>query len=296
MILGGTIILSKHIIKVVYQVKTFRTRIYPLDAALPEGFPVGSTVAIGGSPGTGKTVLVTQIAWEILKQGGGVIYVNLDDSPHAVMELFSNFGWDLTPYINEGRFGIVDCFSFRLGKMKKSLKGVVREVSLENLEAILHDISEALAQLKGDPKVLIIDSIHELMFRYDIPQVLEFVKTVRAVISKGEGVTVILTLHISTDALQELLAHLEYLVDGIILTEIEPNLMEIGIPLKQLMVKKMRGLPTNSYWIPYAIASDGIHGVDPKKLALLVKEKMRRYQELRAVIEGAKSAGEDQSS
>lgn len=268
------------------EIRTFKTGIAPLDYALPEGFPIGATVAITGSPGSGKSVMVVQLAWNVLKAGGSVVYVNLDDSPDALIELFSNFGWELDKFIDGGRFGIIDCFSFRLGKLKKRVPAVVKEAELEDMDIVLHDIYEAVSNMDSEPKIVIIDSINELMFRFDMVQVLEFIKTTRAVISKGRGATVIITLHTNTEVLRELAAHLEYLIDGLIDTRIEPNLQEIGIPLRQLMVKKMRGLPTNSLWIPYVIVNDGIRSVDPAKLALLIRQKMKEAEAFKVTITG----------
>ena len=160
--------------------------------------------------------------------------------------------------------------------MKKSVEGVVKEVRPDDPDKVLYAINEVLESKGYEGRgCVIIDSLNELMFKLDVTQVLEFVKSVRAIISKGRGATVFLTLHTTTDALAELRAHLEYLVDGVIETRIEQNLQEIGIPLKQLMVKKMRGVPTNPLWIPYVIVSDGIKLVDQSKLAALVKAKLK---------------------
>ncbi len=248
----------------------------PLDMALPEGILRSSTVIISGPAGTGKSVILTHISHSFLSRGEGVIYVTFDDSPDALLELFKSFGWDPAEFVDRGLLNIVDGFSFRLGPLKKTIKGVVREVKPEEPDKILYTINELLEDRKLNGRgCVIIDSLNELMFKLDVTQVLEFVKSVRAIISKGRRVAAFLTLHTTTDALAELRAHLEYLVDGLIETRIEPSLQEMGIPLKQLMVKKMRGVPTNPLWIPYVIVSDGIKLVDQSKLAALVKARLK---------------------
>ncbi len=272
-------------------IPSFKTGIPPLDYALPEGLPKGATVVITGEPGSGKTVLVSNMAWNVLRGGGSVVYVNFDDSPDAIIELFESFNWNIKEYISKGVFGIIDCFTFRLGALKGKYEGVIGYEDLSDTDALIHDIHTSVRKASEDIKLVIIDSINELMFRLEMTQVLEVVKKIRALISKGLGATVIVTLHISTDSLQELAAHLEYLVDGFIVTRFEPNMRELGIPLKQLMVRKMRGLPTNSFWIPYVITGQGVTSVDPKKLAILVQQKLKEAESFKVSVTGNKGEG-----
>ncbi len=264
---------------------TFKTCIEPVDYALPKGFPKRAAVALTGAPGTGKSVIAANIAWNVLRKGGKVTYLNMDDSPDALIELFQNFGWDVDKYVSNGSFKIVDCFSFRLGRLKREFKGVSRTMRLDDLNALLYVLNEEVPPADGNVvSLVVVDSINELMFRFEMIQVLEFIKSLRATVCKGLGATALMILHTSTDVLRELAAHLEYLVDGMIYTRIEPNLMELGIPLKQLLVKKMRGLPTNPLWISYAIVDDGVHAVDPAKLATLVQSRLREAEKLKAML------------
>ncbi len=251
----------------------------PLDLGLPEGVPRSSTIVLAGPGGTGKSVITTHIARNFMERGERVIYLTLDDSPKAVLEMFDSFGWRHERYVGSGKLLIIDGFSFRLKGLRRwgSLPGVVREVSMEDLSRVLYVVNEVLEKYGIENEgVLIIDSLNELMFRFDLTQILDFVRTLRATVSKGRGVIALITLHTSTSTLRELAAHLEYLVDGIIVTRIEPELQGIGIPLKQLMVKKMRGAPTNPLWIPYVVSSEGIKGVDPSKLSALIRSKLKQ--------------------
>jgi len=260
-------------------VEKIRLGIEPLDFGLPEGIPRSSTVVITGSAGTGKSVFLVHISRNLMERGEKAIYLTLDDSPQAIIELYKSFGWDADGYVSKGLLRIIDGFSFRLKRFRIELKsrGVVREVRLDDLDKLLYVINDVIddSGLRNSG-ILIIDSLNELMFRFELTQVIDFVRSVRAVVSKGKGLIVLITLHTSTESLKELAAHLEYLVDGVIETRIEPELQELGIPVKQLMVKKMRGVPTNPLWIPYVIVNDGIRGVDPNKLASLVRSKLKQ--------------------
>jgi len=260
----------------------------PLDLALPEGVLRSSTVAIIGSAGTGKSVIVANIAYNFLRRGEEVVYVTLDDSPEALIEMLKSFNWEVDEFLSKGLLTIIDGFSFRLGGLRRRVEGVVKEVDLSDLSRVLYVMNEVLEERGVSGRgLVVVDSINELMFRFELTQILEFVRSVRAVISKGRKVLTLVTLHTTTDSLRELAAHLEYLIDGVVDTRIEPSLQEIGIPLKQLMVRKMRGVPTNPLWIPYVITPEGIRAVDQSKLAALIKSRLKEA----ITIKGARGSG-----
>jgi KaiC/GvpD/RAD55 family RecA-like ATPase len=248
----------------------------PLDFGAPSGFPRKSLILISGDAGTGKSVIVNQITNNLLMKGEPAVYVTLDDDPTAVIDAFRSFGWSVDEFIEKGLLKFIDGFSFRLGSLKKQIKGVVREIVPDDTKKMIYVINEVIEESKMVNKgILILDSINELMFQLDVSSVIDFVKTLRAAVPKARGVITIITLHTTAEALNQLKNHLEYLVDGVIDTRLDPNLQELGIPLKQLNVKKLRGAPTNPLWIPYVIVDDGIRPVDQHKLSSLIKAKLR---------------------
>jgi len=52
--------------------------------------------------------------------------------------------------------------------------------------------------------LVIIDSLNELMFSFDLRGILDFVRTLRAIIAKSKNIVTLATLHVTTDALVEL--------------------------------------------------------------------------------------------
>lgn len=251
-----------------------KSNVAPIDFGAPEGIPRNSLVLLSGSAGTGKSALVCQFAINFMLNNEPVIYVTFDDDPLSIAKIFESFGWNLSEYISKGLFKLIDGFSFRLGALKQPNPFTVKEVRPDNAMNIINSILDLLNNI-NNKGLVIIDSLNELMFSFDIRGILDFVRTVRAVISKNKNIITLITLHVTTDALVELKNNLEYLVDGIIDTRIDPNLQELGIPIKQMMIKKLRGAPTNPVWIPYVILNDGVHLVDQQKLASLVKSKVK---------------------
>ncbi|MEM3832158.1 MAG: RAD55 family ATPase [Thermoprotei archaeon] len=253
-----------------------KSNIAPVDLGAPEGIPRNSLILLSGNAGTGKTVLLCHLAMNFMLNNEPIIYVTLDDDSLSVVKVFESFGWNLSEYIDKGLFKLIDGFSFRLGAFKQQnlYHFAVKEVRPDNTLSIINAILE-LSDNVNNKGLVILDSLNELMFTLDVRGILDFVRTLRAVVSKGKNIVTLVTLHVTTDALVELKNNLEYLVDGIIDTRIDPNLQELGIPIKQMMVKKLRGAPTNPVWIPYVILNDGVHLVDQHKLAALVKSKVK---------------------
>ncbi len=273
-----------------------RPSIVPLQVALPWGIPRRSLIVLAGPAGTGKTVLAAHLSKFFMESGEKVIYLTFDDDPKSLVEHFRSFRWDIDALFGKGLFSIVDGFSFRLGDLSADIgdEYVVRRVTPSDKDGIiygLYDIAAKRYPMQGEG-LIVVDSLNELMFSMDISQVLEFVKTIRAVFAKGLGIMVVTVLHTATELLEELAAHLEYLVDGFIETRLNPTLLEIGIPLKELMVRKMRGTMTNPQWVPYVIVDEGIMGVDQSKLTALIQERMKEAAYV-ASLRGVGGVGQD---
>lgn len=266
--------------------KVFSTGISPLGIALPAGIPYGSLTLLLGPGGVGKSVMLANLSWNFLRDPrNAVVHVTFDDSPDALLALYDYFKWDVSKYVSEGRFKIVDCFSFRLGPLKKSVSGVVRELEVRDLNSLIYAISDASSPTRGSTMVLI-DSLNELVLKFEVSQFLDFIKSLRAVVGKGLGNIVIATIHTTTETFQEVVNYLEYLVDGVIEARFNPSLMEYGIPVKELLVRKMRGVPTNPIWVPYVVSDEGIVAVDPQKLARVLQEKIREAEKLKKLLSG----------
>ncbi len=267
--------------------KTFLTGIDPLSIALPSGIPYGSLTLLLGPGGVGKSVMLANLSWNFLKESrNAVVYVTFDDSPDALLALYNYFGWDVSKYVGEGRFKIIDCFSFRLGPFKKAVSGVVRELEVKDLNSLVYAVSDASSPTRGSTMVLV-DSLNELILKFEVSQFLDFIKSFRAVVGKGLGNIVIATIHTTTETFQEIVNYLEYLVDGVVEARINPSLMEYGVPVKELLVRKMRGVPTNPVWIPYVISDKGIAAVDPQKLAEVLQERLKEAEKLKKLLSGS---------
>ena len=91
------------------------TGIEALDRVLPKGIPRNTMMILAGELGTGKSVLMGELFYNILKKRKEpCIYVNFEGPPIAVEQDMEAFGWNLTPFLESGQLKFLDCFSFRM--------------------------------------------------------------------------------------------------------------------------------------------------------------------------------------
>ena len=78
-----------------------------LDAMLDGGLPSGSTAALLGAPGTGKTLLGLHFLLNAAKRGEKGIYFGFYEPPPRLCEKAAQVGLDLEPYIEKGLIDLI---------------------------------------------------------------------------------------------------------------------------------------------------------------------------------------------
>ncbi len=248
------------------------TGVEVLDSAVPNGIPRNTMIVLHGEGGTGKSVFLASIAYNRLLVGEPVLFVTLDDDPVSLLQLFESFGWKLDEYIAKNLFRVIDCFSYRVKTPGSPPNYVFRVVNPREPNDLVEALSAAMNEMGMNSKgAIFIDSLNELLSQSEITSALETVKMIRAVAPKTRRVSVYATLHTGIESLQEILFTLEYTVDGIIEFRYDPTLAQLGMPIKQLQVRKLRGTRHAAVSIPYSINSHGIRPVDPQKITGLLK-------------------------
>ncbi len=248
------------------------TGVEVLDLAVPDGMPRNSMVILHGQGGTGKSVFLATLAYNRLQAGEPVLFVTLDDDPQSLVQLFLSFGWRLEEYVAKNCFRVIDCFTYRVKSRGSQPDYVYRVVNPMEANDLIEALTSAMNDMgMNDRGAVFIDSLNELLSISEITTALETVKMIRAIASKTRDVPVFATLHTGIESLQEILFTLEYTVDGIIEFRYDPNLYQLGMPVKQLQVRKLRGTQHSSASIPYSVTSEGIRPVDQKKLAEFLK-------------------------
>ncbi|WXG43388.1 MAG: RAD55 family ATPase [Promethearchaeati archaeon SRVP18_Atabeyarchaeia-1] len=240
----------------------FKTGIKALDLSLPEGIPRNSFVLVSGEGGTGKSVLLTQLIYERLKQGEPCILLCLDDSPRGFMQQLTSFGWFPEPFLEKNLLHFIDCYSYRMNPDESSIPSYTTYIKaptdLDNLQANVADAVDKLGM--HNRGAVFIDSITELWFLNlkEPYATVEYVKTWRAEFSKERLVPVFCSHHYGLKVFEVYEELLEYIVDGVVDLRYEPNLMKIGMLVKQLRIRKLKGVHHDSNWVTFTVSGEGI--------------------------------------
>lgn len=257
------------------------TGIEPLDLGAPDGIPRTSSILIAGESGTGKSALVAHVAANFMLRGEKCVYVALDDSPVSFIEQLESFGWPGGELYSKGLLYIIDGYTYTTSRSTFPAFSN-KSVNVQKLDELTYSIISAVEELKLEGAgILLVDSLNDLFYFHDLSKMITFIKSIRAYVSKSRKVISFLVLHTDTESMVELERNIEHLFDGVIYTRINEDLRKIGIPLKELLVKKLRGAPTNPFWIPYAVTDKGVYPVDMEKLMKLVKSKLEEYERLK---------------
>jgi len=237
-----------------------------LNYILPEGVPRNSLILIEGSGGSGKSIITMHIAREFISRGEEVLFVELDDDPETLVDNLSSLGVDPLKLREENKLFAIDGYSFRIkGKARKRCPIVVEEINPQNIDAL---ISRIINVIDGagimNRGLLILDSLNEVMAYSEASKVGELVRELRANIAKARGIVTIVVLHTSTEDTRVFANALDYVVDGVIEAETvtqTPMGIELPIPLRQIMVKKMKGVSHRTGWTLFTIDKEGVKPV-----------------------------------
>ena len=235
-----------------------------LDKLLPRGVLRRSVILVAGGGGTGKSVLTALLASRFLERGEKVVYVTLDDDPVTLIESLSLKGFRVEEYLERGSFLIIDGYSSRYG-IRAGVKVFDELASLDpgTLAATLRKaVERAGLECRG---MLVIDSLNALLAKFDPSIVLDFVNNVRASIAKSRAVLTVITLHTVTQLLAELASSLEYMVDVVIWLRYHSEALEAGLPVRELLVKKAKGVPVEAGWLKFVITDKGLEEVELRR-------------------------------
>ena len=131
------------------------TGIDGLDALFKNGgIPSGNTVLVAGGPGTGKSILCRQICYNRISQGHPCMYVSFEEDRERIIRSMKQFGWDIEPYVEQGRFLIqkinpLDVLRMKFGSLGGS--GSATELS--------YKIKPLIIPKDFNPEVIIVDSL-----------------------------------------------------------------------------------------------------------------------------------------
>ncbi len=260
--------------------KSFETGIDAVDKVLPKGIPRNSLTILAGDLGTGKSVLMEQLLYSMLKvEKEPCIYMNFEGPPIALQQDMESFGWDIDRYLDSGQLKFLDCFSFRMEPTETpKYSHFVKDPK------DLHSVTSALFTMMEEMKMMgrgavFVDSLTEMftLVQEERPLVfhmLDGVKSWRAKGPKERLVPFFCSHHTPLRAYADLDDLLFYVVDGIVDVRFNPGFADRGLLVKQFRIRKMKGAPHETYWVTFQVTSSGIVEV-PLPVPVLTSDKPR---------------------
>ena len=226
-----------------------KTGIPGMDEILNGGIPKRNVVLLSGGPGTGKTIFGQQFLYHGLQNGEPGVLVALEEHPAQIKINMSQFGWDVRPYEEEGKFAIVDAFTGGIGEYAKRERYVVRDPS--DVAMLVDVLREAVKDLKAER--VVIDSVTSLYLTRPVVA-RSTVMQLKRVLS-GLGCTSILVSQVSVTERGFGGPGVEHAADGIIRLDLDEF---NGQLYRSLIVWKMRGTAHSMRRHPFDITDKGI--------------------------------------
>jgi KaiC domain protein len=218
-----------------------KTGIHGLDEMLCGGIPEGHTVAVMGSPGTGKSTFALQFIYSGLQNNENCVYLSLEESEENIMKTGMIFGWDLKPYIDNKKLTLVNFNRFNFKEM---------------INRVESDLPKLLKSL--DIKRLVIDPITLYEMIYDTESerrdhIFNFAQVI-----KEMGITVVMTSEISKEnPYCSKYGLIEYITDGVIIMR-QVRREDLIAVTTFIEVLKMRHIDHSKEIKPYGITKNGI--------------------------------------
>lgn len=216
----------------------------PLNELIQSGIPYGYLILIRGDLGMGKTLMVKRIAREILSKYP-VLYITFDDDPNSIKSELSEYA---------SKLFIVD--GFNLGEAtSKEMPNVVGNITELDPRQLINVMISSLPQTKA--RGIIIDSVNDMLMNIDPRSLLFLLKEIKMITRRYNAVGVIVA-HTTTEDLSDMIDNMEYVFDGIIEIELDPNLAQLGIPVRRLRVKRLKGTAHSIDWFYFTISKGDI--------------------------------------
>jgi len=223
-----------------------KRKLYPvsfsfINKIIEGGIPEQATVMILGSPGSGKTVLMENLAYESLKKNKKCIYIVNNEFPSKIRENMQSLGLNLKEFEEKGHFIFIDCYSGLAGKQPEEKHFIPSPTDLTNLGT---EISVILNKLNKDVDVYM-DSPASLLASVKPEIIISFIHATGAKV-KGEGGKFCFTMSPVTS--KEALNKMDEASDCIVeLQLIEPK------QERKLRIRKVKGRKHSSKWFNFSI-------------------------------------------
>lgn len=239
------------------------TGIPGFDEILNGGIPRRNVVLLSGGPGTGKSIFGYQYLYNGLVRGQPGVFVALEEHPVQVRLSMAQFGWDVAPYEEKGKFALVDAFTAGIGEAARRERYVVK--APDDFQMLIDTIRAAVKEVEAER--VVIDSVTTLYITK--PMLARSVVLQLKKVLSGLGCTSILISQVSVTERGFGGPGVEHAADGIVRLDLD----EVGGELKRsIIVWKMRGTSHSMRRHPFDITDRGIV-IKPKEVITVYRRE-----------------------
>jgi len=191
-----------------------------LEAIVPGGLPQGTSIALVGPPGTGKTSLCMQLALEAVREGRDALYLSTENTPSTIVEQAQGVGLLVPGDTRRPKIQFVDAYSWRIGMRRDPLAVSVisNPGNLNEVNLILTDHAKTLAP----GSIVVVDSVSGLTLTTPEEDRIRTFVHILAQRLAGLGRRVVFVLEQEAHE-DKLIANLRSLVHGTIYTKSSEN-------------------------------------------------------------------------
>jgi circadian clock protein KaiC len=212
-----------------------KTGIRGLDGLIEGGLASGSFHIVAGGPGTGKTLLCGQLAYNIAKNlNTGVVFVTFEETTEFLIRNLKYVGIDLVPLYKTNKLRLLDLYTIRG----------------EGLEGLFSHMVETLGEI--DARVLILDSLTAFLAACKTDfEVRTFMKKIEQRL-REQDITTIATLSVRD---RDSLGLEAFIADSVLYFE---NKMQETNFVTRCAILKMRGTDHSRRFHRVLLTSEGI--------------------------------------
>lgn len=197
------------------------------------GFPPGSVILIAGEPGTGKTIIVSSLVFQKLRDGKKVLFVSLNEPKEDYLLNMRKLGMNF----ENKNFKFMDFFTVGKEAIKSQLKLIYDEIE------------------KFKPDIIVIDSVTAIVNALGSEDIRSFLHTSLGRYVKSIGATAFLIAEKPIESEGLGYGVEEFVVDGLIIL----RYIKQGEHYRRVLeIPKMRGRKIRKPQYEYAITGKGI--------------------------------------
>ena len=204
-----------------------------------------------GPPGSGRSVLCKQYAYELLQSGRKVIYISTERSSADIVERMLGHGWEVKPYLRSS-LRLVDMYSWlEDGNQEYQETPFGSRLCPLNTTDLQMAIGKLYDELGSGWSIVILDSLSTIIAMLGEERALRLIPTVAAKTRQHGSAVVSLTSGIHA---QSTLNQLNSLFDLVVEMQIEAG---EHLRRKLRITKYVLGKHQDG-WIPFRILDQGI--------------------------------------